>query len=105
MILVPIPQEIEGKMKWQKDWVHERLLARESEMQPKIHSITGENTMGMVHNILEQMNGEEVMYKLFWDVEVGEKCTRDTWDERDHPDTKRPAFSPSTKILKCDKPL
>ena len=22
-VLVPTPQEIEGKMKWQKDWVHE----------------------------------------------------------------------------------
>jgi len=68
MVLVPIPQEIEGKMKWQKDSVHERLLAKESEMLPKIHSITGENTAnttGMVHDILEQINGEEVVYKPF----------------------------------------
>jgi len=104
-VLVPIPQEIEGKMKWQKDWVHEKLLAKESEMQPKIQSITGENTMGVVHNIQEQMNGEEVVYKPFWDVEIEEKCARDTWDEGDHPEKKRPAFSPPTKILKGDKPL
>jgi len=62
-------------------------------------------TKTMVHDILEQMNGEEVVYKLFWDVEVEEKHTRDTWDEGDHPDTKRPAFYPPTKILKCEKPL
>jgi len=85
--------------------VHEKLLAKESEMQPKIHSITGENTMGMVHNIQEQMNGEEVVYKRFWDVEIEEKRARDTWDEGDHPEKERPAFSPPTKILKCDKPL
>jgi len=99
-----MPQEIEGKIKWQKDWVHERLLAKESEMLSKVQCVTGESmTKAVVHNILEQMNGEEVMCKLFWDIE--EKCARDTWDEGDHPDTKRPAFSPSTKILKCDKPL
>jgi len=103
MVLVPIPQEIEGKIKWQKDWVHEKLLAKESRMQPKIHSITGENTMGVVHNIQEQMNGEEVVYKPFWDIQ--EKRATDTWDERDHPDMKRPAFSPPTKILKREKPL
>jgi len=45
--------------------VHERLLAKESEMQPKIHSIMGENMMGVVHNIMEQMNGEKVVYKPF----------------------------------------
>jgi len=104
-VLVPIPQEIEGKMKWQKDWVHEKLLAKESEMQPKIHSITGKNTIGVIHNIQEQMNGEEVVYKPFWDVEIEEKRTRDTWDEGDHPEKKRPVFSPPTKILKRDEPL
>jgi len=104
-VLVPIPQEIEGKMKWQKDWVHERLLAKESEI-PKVHSIMGDNTTKIVvHNILEQMNGEEVVYKPFWDVKVEEKHARDTWDKGDHPNIKRPAFSPPTKILKHDKPL
>jgi len=92
-------------MKWQKDWVHEKLLAKESEMQPKIPSITGENTMGIVHNIQEQINGDEVVYQPFWDVEIEEKRARDTWDEGDHPEKKRPAFSPPTKILKRDKPL
>jgi len=58
--------------------VHEKLLAKESEMQPKIHHITGENTMGMVHNIQEQMNGKEIVYKPFWDVEIEEKPARDT---------------------------
>jgi len=38
-------------------------------------------------------------------VEIEETRTRDTWDEGDHPDTKRPVFSPPTKILKRDKPL
>jgi len=38
-------------------------------------------------------------------MEVEEKRARDTWDERDHPDMKRPAFSPPTKILKRNKPL
>jgi len=91
-------------MKWQKDWVHERLLAKESEILPKVQCVMGDNTTKtVVHDILEQMNGEEVVYKLFWDVE--EKRARDTWDEYDHPDTKRPAFSPPTKILKRDKPL
>ena len=104
MVLVPIPQEIEGKMKWQKDWVHERLLAKESEML-KIHSITGENTTGMVHDILEQMNEEEIVYKPFWDVEIEEKNTRDMEDEWDHPDTNSPAFSSPMKILKHDKTL
>ena len=73
---------------------------------PKVQCITGENTTnekGVVHDILEQMNGEEVVYKPFWDVE--EKRARDTLDEGDHPDTKRKAFSPPTKILKRDKPL
>jgi len=52
-------------MKWQKDWVHEKLLAKESEIL-KVHSITGDNTTKtVVHNILEQMNGEEVVYKPF----------------------------------------
>jgi len=58
--------------------VHERLLAKESEI-PKVHSITGDNTTKtVVHNILEQMNGEEVVYKPFWDMEVEEKHARDT---------------------------
>jgi len=92
-------------MKWQKDWVHEKVLAKESEMQLKIHSITGENTMGVVHNIQEQMNGEEVVYKLFWDMEIEEKCARDTCDEGHHHEKKRVAFSPPTKILKRDKAL
>jgi len=106
MVLVPTPQEIEGKMKWQKDWVHERLLAKESEMLPKVQCVTGESTTkAVVHDILEQMNGEEVVYKPFWDIEVEEKRTRDTWDEGNHPDMKRLAFSPLTKILKHDKPL
>jgi len=83
--------------------VHEKLLAKESEMQPKIHSIMGENMMGVVHNIQKQMNEEEVVYKPFWDIE--EKRARDTWDEGDHPEKKRPAFSPRTKILKRNKPL
>jgi len=75
-------------------------------MQLKIHSIMGDNTTkSVVHNILEQMNGEEVAYKPFCDVEIEEKRARDTWDEGDHPDTKRPAFSPPMKILKRDKPL
>jgi len=89
-------------MKWQKDWVHEKLLAKESEM-PKILSIMRENMTSVVYDILEQMNGEEVVYKPFWDIE--EKRTRDTEDEGDHPDTNRPAFSPPMKILKHDKPL
>jgi len=77
-------------------------------MMPKVHSIMGENTnmtneKGVAHDILEQISGEEVMYKPFWDIE--EKHTRDTWDERDHPDTKCKAFSPPTKILKRDKPV
>jgi len=94
-------------MKWQKDWVHEKLLAKESEML-KIDSITGENTAskkGVERDILEQMNGEEVVYKSFWDVEIDEKRTRATWDKGNHPDMKRPAFSPPTKILKREKPL
>jgi len=104
-VLVPTPQEIEGKMKWQKDWVHERLLAKESEM-PKVQYVTGDNTTKtMVYDILEQMNGEEVVYKLFWDMDIEEKRARDMEDEGDHPDTKCPAFSPPTKILKRDKPL
>jgi len=91
-------------MKWQKDWVHERLLAKESEMLSKVQYVMGESmSKAMVHDILEQMNGEEVVYKPFWHIE--EKRARDTWDEGDHPDTKCPAFSPPTKILKCDKPL
>jgi len=86
--------------------VHERLLAKKSEMQLKIHSITGDNTTkAMVHDILEQMNGEEVVYKPFWDVKIEEKRARNTWDEGDHSDIKRPAFSPPMKILKRDKPL
>jgi len=62
-------------------------------------------TKAMVHDILEQINGEEVMYKPFWDMEIEEKHARDTEDEGNHPYTKRPAFSPPTKILKHDKPL
>ena len=99
-----MPQEIEGKIKWQKDWVHERLLAKESEMLSKVQCVTGESTTkAVVYDILEQMNGEEVVYKPFWNIE--EKRARDTRDEGDHPDTKRPAFSPPTKILKRNKPL
>jgi len=85
--------------------VHERLLAKESKI-PKVHSITGDSTTKtVVHNIQEQMNGEEVVYKPFWDVEIEEKRARDTWDEGDYPKKKRPAFSPPTKILTRDKPL
>ena len=43
------------------------------------------------------------MCKPFWDI--GEKRAPDTEDEGDHPDTKRPAFLPPAKILKCNKPL
>jgi len=89
-------------MKWQKDWLYERLLAKESEMLSKVQCVTGESTTkAVIHDILEQMNGEEVMYRPFWDIE--EKHARNTWDEEDHPDTKRPAFSSPTKILKRDK--
>jgi len=51
------------------------------------------------------MNGEEVVYKSFWDVEIEEKHAKDTWYEGYYPDVKRSAFSPTTKILKHDKPL
>jgi len=60
-------------------------------------------TKAVVHDILEQMNRKEVVYKQFWDIE--EKRTRDTWDEGDRPDTKCTVFSPPMKILKCEKPL
>jgi len=66
MLLVPISQEIEGKMKWQKDWVHEKLLAKEGEILPKVQCVVGDNTTEtVVHDILKQMNGEKVVCKPF----------------------------------------
>ena len=34
-IVVPIPREVDGKMIWQKDWVWEKLLAKDSDLQSK----------------------------------------------------------------------
>jgi len=59
----------------------------------------------MTNDILEQINGEEVIYNPFWDVEIEEKHARDTWDKEDHPDLKCKAFSSPMKILKYDKSL
>jgi len=58
-ILVPIPWEVDGKMIWQKDWVWEKLLVKESDLQLKTQCVTVET------NTNELMNGEEMIYKPF----------------------------------------
>jgi len=101
-ILVPIPREVNGKMVWQKDWVREKLLAKESDM-PKAQCATVDTN----ERDSEVMNGEEVIYKPFWEVDIEEKRARDIWDDGDRIDTKRKALSPETqsKILKRDRPV
>jgi len=59
---------------------------------------------GVACNILEEINGEKVIYKPSREEE---KRARESWDEGDKNDAKRKSFSPenSPKILKRDKPL
>jgi len=106
-ILVPIPREVDGKIIWQKDWVWEKLLAKESNLLSKAQCITVEmNTNDM--NTNELMNGEQVIYKPFWETDVDEKRARDIWDDGDRDDTKRKALSPEEKpkrILTREKPV
>jgi len=55
-ILVPIPQEVGRKMIWQKDWVRQKRLAKESDLQSKAQYITVDT------NTNKLMNREEVIY-------------------------------------------
>jgi len=63
--------------------------------------------MGVACNILEEMNGEEVIYKPFWEADIEEKRSRDIRGDGDRSDTKRKALSPGTptEILKRDRPV
>ena len=106
-ILVPIPREVNGKMIWQKDWVREKLLAKESDLQSKAQCVTVETNTNDT-NTNELMNVEEVIYKPFWEADVEEKRTRDIWDDGDRDDIKRKALSPEEKpkrILKRERPV
>jgi len=80
-IKVPIPSEVGGVIKWQKDCVHEYLKMKESDI-PKMQYITVE-TEGkcMACNMMEKMNGENVIHMQSREMEVDEKRVRESWDE------------------------
>jgi len=101
-ILVPIPREVDRKIIWQKDWVREKLLAKERDLQSKAQYVTVET------NPNELMNGDEVIYKPFWEPDMFEKQTCNIWDDGDRDNTKWKALSSEKKpkrILKREKPV
>ena len=104
-IKVPIPSEVGGVIKWQKEWVHEYLKMKESEI-PKIQCITMETEgKGAACNMMEKMNGENVIYMQSREMEVDEKSVRESCHEGEK-ETEWQALTPENppKILRRNKP-
>jgi len=104
-IKVPIPSEVGGVVKWQKEWVHEHLKMKESDI-PRMQGITVETeSEGVACNMMEKMNGENVIYTQSREMEVDEKRVRESWDQGEK-ETKRQGRTPENppKILRRNKP-
>ena len=106
-ILVPIPQEVEGRIKWQKEWVQEHMLMKEGNLSHAQTMFVEDSKAGVSCNVVEdasKINGEAVIYKASEEVEVEveEKRVRDRGDEGDNNQRTKQLFNPDrlSKILK-----
>jgi len=85
-ILVPILQEVEGRIKWQKEWVQKHMLIKEGNLSHAHTLFVEDSKAGISCNVVEEaekINGEAVVYKASkeLEVEVEEKRLRDRGDE------------------------
>jgi len=106
-ILVPIPQEVEGRIKWQKEWVQEHMLMKEGNLSHVQTMFVEDSKAGVSCNVVEEaekINGEPVVYNPSkeLEVEVEEKRVRDRGDEGDNNQRTKQLFNPDRphKILK-----
>ena len=106
-ILVPFPQEVEGGIKWQKQWVQDHMLMKERNLFHVQTMFVEDSNAGVSCNVVEEaekINGEPVVYKASkeLEVEVEEKRVRDRGDEGDNNQRTKQLFNPDRppKILK-----
>jgi len=106
-ILVPIPQEVEGRIKWQKEWVQKQMLMKEGNLSHAQTMFVEDFKAGVSCNVVEEaekINGEAVVYKASKELEaeVEEKRVRDRGDEGDNNQRTMQLFNPDRppKILK-----
>ena len=88
-ILVSIPQEVEGRIKWQKEWVQDHMLMREGNLSHAQTMFVEDSKAGVSCNVVteaKKINAEPVVYKASkeLEVEVEEKRVRDRGDEEDN---------------------
>jgi len=106
-ILVPIPQELEGRIKWQKEWVQEHMLMKEGNLSHAQTMFFEDSKAGVSCNVgeeAEKINRVPVVYKASkeLEVEVEQKTVRDRGDEGDNNQRTKQLFNPDRqpKILK-----